>query len=118
MSKTNLRHPEKIQQHFSLNLNIAKENSEQFRIVSIRLDINELKFIKNIGIEDLNPYFVITAGKEIRRTGNAKEINNNIYKYREVYFIFEKSKRNRQSNLRKCELIKSTFPSITKNRCS
>ena len=84
MSKGVGRHPEKNHQNLSLHINYQNKNAEQIRLVSLKVDIYDLRFTKNTGIEDLNPYFVVTIGKELQQTGVPKDRNDNYFVYYDV----------------------------------
>jgi hypothetical protein len=79
-------HSDKIQQNLSLNFNINNQNTENFKVISSKIELYDLKFTKNLGITDLTPYFALSIGKDLKKTDIPKERNGHYYAYHEVLF--------------------------------
>jgi hypothetical protein len=84
MNKSNIMHTEKIQQNLSLNLKTSSGHTENFRVVSSKVEVYDLKFTKNLGISELTPYFAISVGKDEKKTSLPKERSGLYYTYHEV----------------------------------
>ena len=87
MNKNTFTHTDKVQQNLSLNLNIKNSHSDQYKVVSLKLEIYEAKLEQTINIDDFTPYITITVGKDTKKTGSNK--NNKGYNpmFNEVNFV-------------------------------
>jgi hypothetical protein len=88
MSRKSGDYQDNPKQHNLLSFDASKSQAVRLDITSIRIEIYELKILKDFKINDFSPYFVISNAKEVKKTGLPKEQNVHLFSFNEVPLLF------------------------------